>query len=172
MVEHLIMSGKRKILHIAGPNHIQNTIERTRGYRDALAKFRIPFNPELVVQCGVGVEDGSAAIEQAFQKGLDFDAVFCFTETQAFGAKRCLQEHGFAIPADVAICCMSGTILSTLVYPQITAVEQQVEEMGEVATSLLLDKINDFSAPEQTIILNAKMVIRNSTVENPPAENA
>lgn len=170
MVEHLITSGKRKILHVAGPNHIQNTIERTRGYRDALAKFKIPFNPDFVIPCGVGVEDGGKAIERAIQNGLDFDAVFCFTETQAFGVKRGLQEHGLAIPADVAICCMSGTILSTLVYPQITAVEQQVDEMAKVATSLLLDKIDDFSTPEQTIILNAKMVIRNSTVENPPAE--
>lgn len=171
MVEHLILSGKRKILHVAGPSHIQNTIERTRGYRDALAKFKIPFNPEFVIPCGVDVEDGSIAIERAIHKGLDFDAVFCFTETQAFGAKRCLQEHGLAIPKAVAICCMSGTILSTLVYPQITAVEQQVGEMAKVATSLLLDKINDFSAPDQTIILNAKMIVRNSTVDQALPEN-
>jgi DNA-binding LacI/PurR family transcriptional regulator len=138
-------------------------LERAQGYRDALEKFHIPFNPDFMIPCGVNMTDGDVAIEQAFAKGLDFDAVFCFTETQAFGAKRSLQEHHKSIPEEVAICCMSGTILSTMVYPQITAVEQPTEKLAEVAAKLLLAKIEDFNTPEQNIVLNATMVVREST---------
>lgn len=165
LVEHMIQTGKRRILNLTGPNHIQNTTDRSRGYRDALEKFKIPFDGRYVRPCGVNVEDGIAGIQAVLDEGLEFDAVFCFTETQALGVKRCLQENGYSIPGDVAISCMSGTILSTLVYPQITAVEQQVQEMAEVATNLLLDKIRDFNSPNQTVILNSKMIVRGSTVE-------
>lgn len=166
LVEHLVRTGKRRILNLTGPRHIQNSLDRSRGYKDALDKFKIPFDPKFVRPCGVNVEDGIAEVSAALADGLQFDAVYCFTETQALGAKRCLQEHGFSIPQDVAIACMSGTVLSTLVYPQITAVEQQVVEMADVATKLLMDKINDFNTPDQSIILNAKMFVRGSTVES------
>lgn len=165
LVEHMIQTGKRKILNLTGPSHIQNTTDRSRGYRDALEKFKIPFDARYVRPCGVNVENGIAEISAVLTEGLEFDAVFCFTETQALGVKRCLQECGYSIPKDVAVSCMSGTILSTIVYPQITAVEQQVTEMAEMATNLLMDKINDFNSPSQTVILNSKMIVRGSTVE-------
>ncbi len=165
MVEHLIRSGKKRILHLTGPRHIQNTIDRKKGYRDALDKFHIHYDSRYAIESGIGVNDGANAIEEAFNHDIPFDAVFCFTETQALGAKRALQEHNITIPAEVAICCMSGTTLSTLVYPPLTAVEQQVEEMATIAVRLILDKINDFSTPDQTITLESNIIIRKSTVE-------
>ena len=43
MVEHLIRQGKRRIVHLSGPDFIQNSHERIRAYKDALKKFKIPF---------------------------------------------------------------------------------------------------------------------------------
>lgn len=165
MVEHLIRSGKKQIIHLTGPRHIQNTIDRKKGYRDALAKFHIPYDSRYAIESGVSVNDGANAIEKVLSLEIPFDAVFCFTETQALGAKQTLQEHNIAIPSKVAICCMSGTALSTLVHPPLTAVEQQVDEMATIAVRLILEKINDFSTPNQTITLESNIIIRKSTVE-------
>ena len=163
MVEHLIYNGKRKILHLAGPEHIQNSIERRQGWRDAIEKFHLPYDSAYAIECGVRVSDGSDAICNAIAHGIDFDSVFCFTETQALGAKSYLQKLNYSIPDDVAICCMSGTDLSTLVYPQITAVEQQVDSMAQAATELLLEKIENFDCPSRTLVIDSQMVIRAST---------
>ncbi len=163
VVEHMIRKGCRRIVHLAGPDHIQNAVLRCKGYREAIAKFKIDYDPELVISSGVDVEDGARAIENFLLRGINFDGVFCFTETQALGAKRCLQEHNIVSPDDVAIATMSGTLLSTLVYPQITAAEQQVGEMARIASELLIEKINDFQSPDRTIIIDAKIVERNST---------
>lgn len=164
MVEHLIYNGHKKILHLQGPPHIQNAIDRRKGWKDALEKFHLHYSPEYSIMRGVQVEEGVTAIEEAINKGLDFDSVFCFTETQALGAKRALQEHGLRIPEDVAICTMSGTVLSTLVYPQITAVEQQFEEMARIATELLFAKIDDFNSPSKSVVLDSKIIKRASTI--------
>jgi len=164
MVEHLIRTGKRDIVHIAGPGYIQNTSERLRGYKDALEKFKIKYRSEYVISTAVGVEDGAQAVESLLiAKNIKFDALFCFTETQALGAKRAVQEHGFSIPGDVAIACMSGTALSTLVYPQLTASEQRFDEMAKETARLIIDKIHNPLSEPETVIVNSTMSIRNST---------
>lgn len=169
MVEHLIRTGKKKILHIAGPGYIQNSYERLRGYRDALEKFKIPYKKEYILKIGVGVEEAAQVLDGILTSGnLEFDALFCFTETQALGAKRAIQEHGLLIPSDVAIACMSGTALSTLVYPQLTAVEQRYDEMAKEAARLIIKKINDPYSEPETIVVSSVTSIRSSTSTEVP----
>ena len=135
MVEHLIRQGKRRIIHLAGPDFIQNSHERIRAYKDALKKFKIPF--EHIVESGVSFEDGEKAMEALIHSGLQFDAVFCFTENAALGAKHVLQRHHVEIPQNVAICCVSGTQLSTLAYSKMTAIEQPVQFMAKKSVDFI-----------------------------------
>lgn len=163
LVEHLVYKGYRRILHLQGPDYIRNSSERLRAYRDVLKKHGIGFCPELVVSAGVDERDGAEAMMRILDSGQECDAVFCFTEMQALGAKKVLQERRIRIPEDVAVACMSGTKLSTLVWPGITAVEQPLERMAEEAVRLLLAKIDDPAAPPEEVVLSANMVIRDST---------
>lgn len=162
MVEHLIRQGKRRIIHLAGPSYIQNTHERIRAYRDALEKFRLPFSH--IVESGVNMEDGEKSMEAFLQKQIPFDAVFCFTENAALGAKRCLQRNHFSIPDDVAICCVSGTDLSNTVYPSMTSIEQPVQLMAQKSVELMLEKLEHPDAPCREVVLESEMFIRESTV--------
>ena len=166
LMEHLIYNGYKRILHLAGPDYIRNTEERLRAYCDTLKKHGIPYDPDLVIRTGVNEEDGEAAMNNFLSSAPPSgkcDALFCFTEMQALGAKRVLQQHGIRIPEEIAIVCMSGTRLSTLVHPAITAVEQPVEQMADEAVRLLLNKIEDHASPSENIVLPAKMIIRESS---------
>ncbi|WP_290452538.1 LacI family DNA-binding transcriptional regulator [uncultured Muribaculum sp.] len=163
LVEHLIRTGRKRIVNMTGPSYIENSYARSRAYREALDKFHIPYDPQLVVAGGMTVEDGAMAIEKLIRNGIAFDAIYCFTETQALGAKRVLQERNISIPESVSICTMSGTTLSSFVYPQITAVEQNVVEMARVAVRLLLEKIEVPNAPQQNIVLHSSLIVRGSS---------
>lgn len=164
MVEHLIRSGKKKIVHLAGPTYIENALERKRGYKDALEKFHISYNPEYVVDAGVNFIDGEKAVEELIRKQKSFDAIFCFTEMSALGAKCCLQKLHYSIPENVAVSCISGTDLCILVHPSLTTVEQPVKQMAEATSRLIMEKIENPAIPDETVILNAEMVIRESTL--------
>ena len=109
MVEKLIRSGCRYIVHLLGPAHIGNAADRLHGYREVLEKFNLPYNPQYVVEGGLSAEEGARAMERFIQTGLHFDAVFGFTETAVLGAKSVLQRMHFRIPEDVSLCCMPGT---------------------------------------------------------------
>lgn len=163
MVEALIRQGRRRIVHLAGPRHIRNGYDRLRGYRDALEKFHLEYDTNLVVSGVLSADDGINAMEQILKSGIAFDAVFGFTETALLGAKTALQKHALRIPDDVALCCMSGTALCTLVYPTITAVEQPVEEMATTACRLLKERMTTPDAQPYEVVLRGNIVQREST---------
>ncbi len=163
LVEHLIRSGRKSIIHLAGPSYIQNAGERERGYRDALEKFHIPYRKEYVVEANVDFAGGEKAMEQVLAKGLPFDAIFSFTEMSALGAKSYLQKHHYAIPEQVAIACISGTDLCVLVHPSVTAVEQPVRKMAEEAVRLVVEKLEHPETPDKTVMVDAEAVYREST---------
>ncbi len=167
LVEHLVYKGYRRIVHLAGPEYIRNTGERLKAYRDVLNKHGIAYSPELVVTAGTDEKDGAEAMNRILDAGIACDAIFCFTELQALGAKKTLQKRNNRIPTDMAIACMSGTKLSTLVHPSITAVEQPLERMAEEAVRLLLAKIENPAVASECVVLPATMIIRSSTESNP-----
>ncbi len=164
MVERLIRSGCRKIVHMKGPEHISNGYDRYRGYRDALEKFSIPLDKRYVIKGGLSAEEGGAAIEEFLAQGLEFDGLFGFTETSTLGAKSLLQKKHYRIPEDVALCCISGTSLCTLVHPMVSAVEQPVNKMATLSCQLLLDQIDDPKAARESVILRGNIEERESTL--------
>jgi LacI family transcriptional regulator len=134
-----------------------------RGYRDALEKFHIEFQAQDVLSPALSAEEGSWVMEQFLSKNVPFDAVFGFTETALLGAKSAIQKRGLHIPEDVALCCMSGTALATLVHPQLTAVEQPIEKMAQECCRLLLEHIADRNRNTEEMSLRGETVMREST---------
>jgi DNA-binding LacI/PurR family transcriptional regulator len=165
LVEHLIRGGRKRIAHLQAPDYILNSGERYRGYRNCLEKFHIPYDENLVVKTGMTIEDGRQAAEKLLKNQIPFDALFAFTETLAIGAMNYLREQSVKIPEEVAVAGFSGTVLSTIVYPQLTTVEQPFEKMGQTAAELILEKIKHPEAPNRTVALDAEMRLRASTEE-------
>lgn len=163
LTEHLIRSGRSRIVHLQGPQDIYNSIERARGYKDALAKFRLPFEPQRFIHTGLNLKDGEKAAERLVGQQVDFDAVFAFTDTLAIGVMNRLRELGKKIPEEVAVAGFSGTALSTIVYPQLTTIEAPLIQMGQTAAELILEKINDPASPNRTVVLDAQIRLRAST---------
>ena len=163
MVEALLRKGYKHIIHIPGPAYIRNSYERLRGYRDALEKFHIEYQAQDVLSPALSAEEGSWVMERFLEKDVPFDAVFGFTETAVLGAKSAIQKRGLSIPEDVALCCMSGTALATLVHPQLTVVEQPIEKMAQESCRLLLEHIADGYRRIEDIALRGETVIREST---------
>lgn len=163
MVEYLIKTGRKRIVHIMGPSTIPNVTERMNGYKRILTKYNI-FDENLMVQTdGMTFEHGKKAIRQILDKNVQFDSIFAFSDTLAMGAMNFLLEQKISIPDEVSIASFSGTELSSMVYPQLTSVQQPLEKMGEAAAALALEKIKDSKAPSRTVLMDAELVYRAST---------
>lgn len=163
LMEHLVRRGCRRIVHLGGPAHIPNARERLRGFRYALGKFGFVSAGRSVIPAGVTFDDGRAAADELLRRMPDADGLFAWTDTVAIGAMNRLRELGIRVPAQMAVAGYSGTVLSTIVNPQLTTVEQPLDEMGCRAAELILEKIADPSAPDRTVTLTACIRERAST---------
>jgi len=165
MVEHLVNIGRKNIAHIIGPSIIGNAKEREIGYERILHKYHI-YNPNLKIQVqNMSIIDGENAVKKLIENNVSFDAIFVFSDILAIGAMNYLLKNGYRIPEDVAIASFSGTILSSMVYPQLTTVESPLEEMGEQSALLALNKIDNPKSDNQTIVLDSQLVYRSSTIK-------
>ncbi|MFI3302969.1 MAG: LacI family DNA-binding transcriptional regulator [Rikenellaceae bacterium] len=163
LTEELIRSGRKNIVHIHGSDRIYNSFERARGYKDALKKFHIPVREELIVRSGVEFNEGAEAVEHLLNNGIQFDAIFAFTDTLAIGALNRLRAAGIDVPSDVAVASFSGTILATVVTPPLSSVEPPLKQMGREAANLILEKIRNPDSPTRSIVLDAEIKLRAST---------
>lgn len=164
MAEHLIRLGRCRIAYLYGPDDVYNAVERERGYREAMEKFHV-YDPQLVIRTGMTFADGAAAVDELERRGIEFDAVYAFTDTLAIGAMNRLRELGRRIPEDVAVAGFSGTELSTIVYPKLTTVEPPLTEMGQRAAELVLEKVRNPEVENRKIVLRTEMKCRASTGE-------
>ena len=164
MAEHLIRLGRHRIAYLYGPDDVYNAVERERGYREAMEKFHV-YDPQLVIKTGMTFADGAAAVDELERRGIEFDAVYAFTDTLAIGAMNRLRELGRRIPEDVAVAGFSGTELSTIVYPKLTTVEPPLTEMGQRAAELVLEKVRNPEVENRKIVLRTEMKCRASTGE-------
>lgn len=165
MVEHLVSIGKKKIVHILGPDTIRNAKEREIGYDRILKKHQL-YDKKLKVKVKqLSTFEGKKAIEELIHKNIQFDAIFAFSDILAIGAMNFLLEKGYKIPKDVAVASFSGTILSSMLHPQLTTVESPLEEMGEKAALLTLEKIENPTIENKTIVLDSNLAYRSSTYQ-------
>ena len=160
VVERMILSGCRRICHFTGPEEVYNTVERARGYRDAMEKYKLEARE---IDGGMVREDGRDAVNRMMETGETFDGIFAFNEAVGVGTMNRLREIGLRIPEDISVAAFSGTDLSTAVFPQLTTVEPPMFEMGRTAARLILDKIKNPSSESRTVVLNAEIKLRQST---------
>lgn len=163
LVEHLIQSGRKHIAYIGADNNVvYNSILRYKGYREALEKYRLEYDPKLVIQSeGLSYGSGAVAVDRILK--YNFDAIFAFTDTLAIGVMNRLKSLGRKIPQDVAVAGFSGTDLSTIVSPQLTTVEPPQFEMGQKAAELVIKHIEQLSDKNERIVVDANIIYRDST---------
>ncbi|MBK7653613.1 MAG: LacI family DNA-binding transcriptional regulator [Flammeovirgaceae bacterium] len=170
-VNHLIEQGCKRIAHINGAPNLMISIDRFRGYVDALKENKMDINEKLIVNCSSGTfEDGKQATNKLLALNPIPDAIFANNDPMAMGSMMALKEKGFKIPQDVAIVGFSNWFFGELLDPSLTTVDQPGFEMGQEAARLLIRQIEmkdkeDFDPQPETKVLKTRLVIRNSSLK-------
>jgi len=158
----LIKAGHRRIGMITGPPDWKSVKDRTEGYRLALEKGDIPFDQSLIEHGDWSYEGGYEAARRLIERGLDFNALFAQNDRMALGAMRALREAGRRIPDDVAIVGYDDIPVAAYCDPPLTTVRQPMQEVGRVATRLLIETIEGGATPPREVLLRAELVRRQS----------
>lgn len=163
-VQHLISVGCKRIAHLSAPQTMQIAQKRQMGYIQALKDARIPIREDLIIQCD-NQADAMIVGEQLMQKAEKPDGIFAVNDLTAAGAMYAIKHLGYKVPEDVAICGFTDGLVSTLTDPTLTTVEQHGDKMGQMATELLLRRIQseDETIPTVTRVVKTNLIVRGST---------
>lgn len=163
-VQHLIKQGCKRIVHFTSPKKINIYKERLRGYEDALKENGIPFDPLLIEESNMQLEDGRQSMQHILNKKIHFDAVFSASDYAVMGAIQVLKEHHVRIPQDVKLAGFGNEPFTTFSDPSITTVDQKSIPMGRVTAETFFDllKSGTNSVPQKTV-LKPELIIRQSS---------
>ena len=159
---HLIERGRKNIIMISGYLFKSAAYMRLEGYRKALKEYGIPFSEKMIIETDIDIESGYRAMREAIEKGLEFDAVFCYNDLLAFGVIKALKECGYRIPEDVAVVGYDDIVYSSFVCPSLTTVRIKKFEMGYEAFRMLLQRLKGRRKRRKRVILDVELVVRES----------
>jgi LacI family transcriptional regulator len=138
MTTHLINMGHRRIGFIKGhPNHMASD-ERLFGYRRALDRAGLPFEPQLIADGLFDFASGYAACQQFLSMPRRPTAIFAANDDMAAGVLAAAHRAGFDLPRDLSVAGFDDTMLARMVWPALTTIRQPVFALAHTATDLLL----------------------------------
>jgi LacI family transcriptional regulator len=168
MVNHLIDSGYQNIAYLAGPSHLNITINRVDGYKKALIDNDIELMDGLIMNVNLNENDGFEGAKTLIREFPKIDAICCVNDPVAIGVYKYLNKVGIKIPDKVGVTGFSNNPSSETINPPMTTVDQQGYKMGRKAAKILLQKINNESIDslDKTHIIEGKLIIRDSSRKN------
>jgi LacI family transcriptional regulator len=160
-MRHLLELGHRRIAHIAGPSTHRDSIERSSGYRAALAEVGIPYDPDLVLEGNFQERGGLLAAELLLSRRADFTAIFAANDQTAMGARLALFRRGIRVPEDMSLVGFDDLFAAGYTTPPLTTVRQPGEDMGAAAAAMVLGLLE--GRHEKIPPLAPTLILREST---------
>jgi len=162
-VTHLIERGRRRIGIISGDLDAAKSEGSLRhaGYRVALERAGIPYDPRIVASAEFLGEASGRVVDELLAVEPGIDAVFVgYGDVIALSVARRLRDHGVSVPDRVALVGFDNIDLADFVNPRLTTVDQNLA----AGVPLLIDELQRLiagAAPRcQTV--EGRLVVRES----------
>ncbi|MFF0094889.1 LacI family DNA-binding transcriptional regulator [Streptomyces canus] len=165
---HLIERGCRRIAMVRGPvgEDIDVSSLRFTGYQKALRGAGLPLDPDLVQSMEtLTMRAGARRAREMVASGLNFDGVFCVTDTVAMGVLRGLADAGVRVPEQVKVIGFDDVEESEFLIPSLSTIDPDHDIMARRAVDLLAGRIEQTKpgADHEEFISHFSVVIREST---------
>jgi len=167
-VDYLVKLGHRDIKYISFSPEKQFVIrERCRGFIKGLKKNNIPVSPDSFIIDDTlrlhEIEGTYNLIKKIVKQKTKMPTAFItVADIFAIGLIKGLKELGFRIPKDISVMGFDDTFMCEYLDPPLASVNWQKRNYGIKATNLLLDIIEGKEIENKNIILQHRIVERES----------
>jgi LacI family transcriptional regulator len=165
--KHLIEIGRKRIAHIGGKN-TSPSVDRTRGYRNALAESGLTIPEHYLVVRERMEESGDKVGFQAMQELLKLqprpDAVFCYNDLTAVGAIDATLQAGLRVPEDIAFIGCGNLRYANYLRVPLSSIDHGTAELGRIAGELALELSAKPEQAPRSVLIPSTLVVRESTI--------
>jgi LacI family transcriptional regulator len=162
-VAHLIGLGHCRIAHIAGSNEMSTGATRRDGYREALERHGISFDPALVVEGSYREPGGYEAMRRLLALPEPPTGVFAVNDLAAAGAIRAIHEAGLDVPRDISVIGFNDLSTVAPTVPSLTTLHLPLHAMGMAAAERLLAQIQGRTVFNEPVVVPVTLIARAST---------
>lgn len=164
MTSYLISQGHRRIGALVGPQATWGGRLRQEGYQQALADHDLPLDEALIYEADFFQQGaGRAGMDYLLSLSQPPTAVFAASDMLAVEALLCAVDCGLDVPQEIAVTGFDNTRESTMVRPQLTTVEKDVDVLSRVAVRLLMERIDSSELlPARQEIIPYQIIYRQS----------
>lgn len=156
----LLDQGYSRLACITGPADVETAQQRSAGWRRAIAdhasltsSVSVDGDSDCYLRYSdYRVDGGRTAMRELLTLAVPPDAVFVANNLMGVGALQVLVESGLTPPA-VGVALFGDLPFATLVPSGITIVRPPARELGTIAATLLLQRINGDKEPSRSIVL-------------------
>lgn len=161
IASHLLDLGHTRIAIVLPFGLTLNLKHRFDGYKLAFKLHHVEVPLDLVFQSNFDPSGGVDAVERIVE--TDATAIIAINDDVAIGIYRGLSAHHKSIPDDYSVVGFDNINLTNYLTPRLTTVEQPINEIGEQAVQMLVGKMTDPTSEHQSVVLDVKLKIRDST---------
>jgi DNA-binding LacI/PurR family transcriptional regulator len=166
MTEYLISLKHKRIGLLIGPfTKMGRVTKRLKGYKSALEKNGIPFEPSLVIERVPTLFDGKEAMGALLSLPDPPTAVFAASDWLAIGGLATIKERGLRVPDDISLAGFDDIDVAAYCDPPLTTMRVPAHEMGRLAIRVLLEMINNNGTGIRQYSLETDLIIRKSCSE-------
>jgi LacI family transcriptional regulator len=169
-LNHLIELGHKEIAFMKGSDLSPDSEDRWKGIREVAKELGIRMRVELIVQLtgdDATPQLGYPCAKELLARQRPFTALFAYNDISAIGSIRAFQEAGLRVPEDVSVVGFDDIKIAVHNNPSLTTVRQPLQEMGEIAARVLLNRIEEHADWVPDIAIEPEFVVRNSTAKAP-----
>ncbi|MEO3990617.1 LacI family DNA-binding transcriptional regulator [Pseudocitrobacter cyperus] len=165
-VEYLISQGHRDIACLTVPIHTPTGKARLEGYRNALEKHGIAWDPAKVKYGDAGMTCGYEKCNELLAEKVTFSALFACNDDMALGASKALHQAGLHIPQDISLFGFDDAPSAKWLEPGLSTVYLPIDNMIVTAIDQAIRLAND--EPIETIPpFTGTLVLRDTVAAGP-----
>ncbi len=154
--------GGELVRRLGGRADALSATRRLMGYQDGLAVAGIPFDPDLVREGDYTQARGRAAARELLDRPDRPTAIFAANDKTALGVMDVAPELGLRIPHDLSLVGFDNLPDATQIHPQLTTVDQSIQEMGYLATKMLVSILQGEELESTLCKVPTRLIIRES----------
>ena len=163
-VEYMIKTGCKRIAFFGSDSEMEVAKNRKKGYLDALRKYNMPVEKDLIIICDSG-KDAKNIAPGILSMENPPDAILAINDSTASGILHVAKAMDINVPEQLSVCGFGDGQLAGHTFPSLTSVFQDPIEIGRQSMRILINKIKHPELRNKITnkVINTPLLLQGST---------
>jgi LacI family transcriptional regulator len=164
VAKHLVSMGYSSFVYVGDEGD-----EKEKGYKDEIINSGFNVDKCYISVCEEEYDlvKNNNNFKEFILRNSNYEGVGIFAKNDmvALNVLKVLKEINAKIPEKIALVGFDNIFIDKEVTPNLSSVAQPIDEIGRQAVHMLIDKITKNNIEEQHIVLEPRIVVRESSLK-------